>query len=146
VGGAVGGTVVIAIAVVGVFFLRRKPPNRSSPAFVIDIPSQPHRESQKALSDDGNHTRSSTIGTPIVPMRLYVRILRPHILRCVLACSFILPVQDPNDTTTFPGYRESLHAPYGSAQPPFSQHSGTGNTMANMHVSRPHEYNNMATT
>jgi len=95
VGGAVGGTVVIAIAVVGVFFLRRQPPNRTSPAFVIDVPSQPHRESQKALSDDGNHTRSSTIGTPIVPMRLYVRILRPHILCCVLACSFIFARPGP---------------------------------------------------
>lgn len=31
------------------------------------------------MSDDGNHTRSSTIGTPIVPMRLYVRILGPHV-------------------------------------------------------------------
>ena len=31
------------------------------------------------MSDDGNHTRSSTVGTPIVPMRLYVRIFEPHV-------------------------------------------------------------------
>lgn len=90
-GGAVGGTVVIAIAVVGVFFLRRQPTNRSSPAFVIDVPSRPHRESQKALSDDGNHTRSSTIGAPIVPMRFYVRTLRPHISIAFLSAHCFCP-------------------------------------------------------
>ena len=78
-GGSIGGAVVIAIAAVGVFFLRRQPPNTSSAAFVIDVPSQPHHEPQKPMSDDGNHTRSSTVGTPIVPMRLYVRIFEPHV-------------------------------------------------------------------
>jgi hypothetical protein len=82
VGGSIGGAVVIAIAAVGVFFLRRQPPNTPSAAFVIDVPSHPHHEHhepQKPMSDDGNHTRFSTVGTPIVPMRLYMRIFEPHV-------------------------------------------------------------------
>lgn len=79
-GGAVGGAVVIAIAALGVFFLRRQPRNTSSASFVIDVPSQPNssnHEYRKPLSDDGSYARSSTVGEPIVPMRRYVRILSP---------------------------------------------------------------------
>lgn len=109
-GGTVGGAVVIAIAALGVFFLRRQPPNRSSPAFVIDVPSQPHRESRKPLSDDGNHTRSSTVGTPIVPMRLYVRILRPHIPIAFLPAHCLCPSRTRMTQPHFQG-TENLSMP-----------------------------------
>ena len=76
-GGVVGGVALIAIAVIGAFYLRWRRPQAPSAAFVIDGPSRPYYEPRKPLSDDRTPPSSSTHETPVSPMRVYVCIFCP---------------------------------------------------------------------
>ena len=79
-GGVVGGVVAISIAAAAIvfFFMRRQRPQAPSAALPGVGPyQQPMDEIQRPLTDYETYTSSvpasSLPGTPIVPMRLYVR-------------------------------------------------------------------------
>jgi hypothetical protein len=75
-GGVVGGVVAIAAAVLAIFFwMRRKRPQAPSAAFVVDGAPQPLMgEVRPPQSDDGTFVPPSMPGTPVTPMKLYVRV------------------------------------------------------------------------
>ena len=72
---------------------------------------------------------------------------------CVYTCTFVvvrarsqlLYTQDPNDSTTFPGYQAPQHAPEVAAQHPLSPYDGNANTLANMQMSRVQGYSGLPT-
>ena len=80
VGGAIGGAAVIAIAVVTIGLLSRR--KRSTPPpgpYMNDVASQPLYDSQKPMSEVGTTAPSSTVETPVVPMKVYVRVSRTSV-------------------------------------------------------------------
>jgi hypothetical protein len=159
VGGAVGGVVVIALAAIAIgFFLRQRrseAPASVAPPFVGA--SQPHMdEIQQPLTMDDGYTSSipgtigsSMPGTPLSPMRIYVRVSCPLAvaLLCVLIPCGFLPIlfffdtQNPNDPSTFPGYQgpEYQGVPQTPATPPqgpVPSANGTGNSLATMQTAQ----------
>ena len=80
IGGAVGGAVVIAIAVVIIGLLsRRQRPTPTPGPYMADVASQPLYDAQKPMSDVGTTAPPSTVETPVMPampMRVYVCIFR----------------------------------------------------------------------
>ena len=151
VGGIVAGIAVVAIAVLGFFYLRRR---RTRPQYAAPPSSfgagddlfgggpQPQRESIKGPSSDGHHT-SSSVPTP--PMRMYVRAFVPPLLSvCASSCNFFPSFQDPNDPTTFP----SLQTPYTPSASPraiYGPQQDIGSTLVAMQVTRPHGYHCLPT-
>jgi len=63
-----------------------------------------------------------------------------HSLRCPLLILFSF--QDPNDPTTFPGYRPGAETLAPPGQVPIT---GAGNTLADVQTARPGEYHGLPT-
>jgi hypothetical protein len=170
VGGAVGGVVVIALAAVAiVFFLRRRSSDGPAPVAppAVGAYQPPMDEIQQPLTMDDGFTMASSIpgtigssmpGTPVSPMRIYVRVSCPITSRvsvCAyrlrfLTHSFFFDTQDPNDPSTFPGYQTPEYqavpqAPATPPQGPVPSLNGTGNSLATMQTSRPQGYHGLPT-
>ncbi len=87
VGGVVAGVAVIAIAVLGFFYLRRRRTKAPTSAFVDEGASPPHNDgAERKLLDDSTDASLSTseIQASIAPMRVYVRVSIPSLHSCVL--------------------------------------------------------------
>ena len=153
-GGVVAGIAVVAVAVLGFFYLRRRrtrpqyaaPPSSfgaDDDPFVFSGELQPQRGSIKPPSSDGHHTSSSV---PASSMRMYVRVFVSP-LRSVRAssCNFFLSSQNPNDPTTFPNLQAASYTPSASPRAIYGPQPGTGNTLANMQVTRPQGYHGLPT-
>jgi hypothetical protein len=140
-GGVVGGVAAVSIAAVALFFfLRRQHPKAPSSTYGVGGMPQPQMdEYRQPMSDDGTGTyvAPSAPGTPVTPMKLYVRIFVPSSDLCSHV-GFFSCAQDPNDPSTFPGYRQSGPGSDVTTPPPFSPYNtGAGNTLANMQTSSP---------
>ncbi|KAH9964233.1 hypothetical protein BC827DRAFT_1154192 [Russula dissimulans] len=111
-GGAVGSVMAVSIAVLAVFYLRRRGPKEPSHATAaIDSSQLPCiGEAGQSLTDDGAIAPSSSTA----PIRLY----------------------DPNDPTTYPTYQPSAETLAPPSQVPISPYTGTGNTLVNTQATR----------
>ena len=95
VGGVVGGVVAISIAVVAIVFFLRRQQTQAPPAALpgTGAPQPPIHGYQQPLMDNGMHTASTLTGTPVFPVKLYVRVFVPNQLSrfCVfILCAFLL--------------------------------------------------------
>ena len=115
VGGVVGGIAVIAAAVLGIFYLRRR---RTRPAYAAPsegAPStfdgEPLAPPQKGYgmgqSDDGAHTSSLLPASPM-SMRVYVRAFVPWLRSVRASCKFFYP---PRTRTTQRHFQTSRQRP-----------------------------------
>jgi len=131
VGGVVAGIAVVAVAVLGFFYLRRRrtrsqyaaPPSSfgaDDDTLVFGGEPQPHRGAIKPPSSDDHYTSSSV---PASPMRMY----------------------NPNDPTTFPNLQTASYTPSASPRAIYGPQPGTGNPLANMQVTRPQGYHGLPT-
>jgi hypothetical protein len=170
VGGAVGGVVVISLAAIAiVFFLRRRSSEAPAPVAppVVGAYQPPMDEIQRPLTMDDGYAASSipgTVGssvpgTPVSPMRIYVRVSCPitcraamcaHRMRFLILCCCCFDTQDPNDSSTFPGYQGPGYqgvpqSPATPLQGPVPSLNGTGNSLATMQTSRPQGYHGLPT-
>jgi hypothetical protein len=140
VGGAVGGAAVIALIVLGIVFLRRPRQSQVAPsaAFMVEA-ARPFNEPPQPPSTVTTPAPSSVPDTPVSTMRLYVRTFVILVGSCSLT---FLYTQNPDDSSTYPGYPEAQYVP---DVPPLPQNNGNGNTLANMQMSRPGAYNGLPT-
>ncbi|KAI9436123.1 hypothetical protein F5148DRAFT_25456 [Russula earlei] len=124
-GGVVGGIAAISIAALAMFFyFRRRGTHEPSSTTAVGNSSQPYMgQIQPSLADEETVVPSSLPGTPVTPMKLY----------------------DPNDPTTFPGYQPVAQTLGAPMQVPVAPYVGTGNTLANMQISRPQGYHGLPT-
>lgn len=87
-GSVVAGIAVIAVAVVGIFYLRRRHPMRQSATFPVDgesqLKSQPQNEARGLPSQDGTQESLPMHEVSRPTMKLYVRILVPSFRSRVL--------------------------------------------------------------
>ncbi|KAI0295645.1 hypothetical protein B0F90DRAFT_1143480 [Multifurca ochricompacta] len=131
-GGVVGGVATIAIAVLAIFWQRRRRPQPPPSTFTVDSSSvvwspssyhqapSPMREFRPPMSDDGTSVLPSMLGTP--PRK----------------------INNLNDPTTFPEYQgvppsSEIHEPYmGNGSGNGSRNFITVNTLVDMPTSRPH--------
>jgi hypothetical protein len=161
----VGGVVVIA-AIAGIaigFFLRSRRSEALPPVAppVVGASQPPMDEIQQPLTMDDGYPASSisgTIGssmhgTPVAPMRFYVRVLCPitrrasmcaHRMRFLIHSFFFFDAQNPNDPATFPGYQGVPQTP-ATPQGPVPSLNGTGNSLATMQTSQPQGYHGLPT-
>src|SRR5260221_7218275 len=144
VGGVVGGIALIAAAVLGIFYLRRR---RTRPAYAAPsegAPSpfdgeplaQPQKGYVMGQSDDGTHTSSLLPVSPMNPMRVYVRAFIPSLRSVRASCKFFISSQNPNDPTTFPNVQATSNTSYTTNDSPttiYGTQQGAGNTQ----VTRP---------
>lgn len=126
-GGVVAAIAIIAVAVLGFFYLqrRRTGPQYAAPSsgyvadhepFSFDGMPQPQRGSIKGPSDDGHHASSMTSSVPGSPsMRVYVRAFVSFLLVHSSSCSFS---QSPRTRTTQRHFRASRQLPIPRAPLP----------------------------
>jgi len=130
VGAAVGGTSVIALAILASIYLRKSRPTPPSAAVVVGYGASlqpPHDVKMPLPPDDRSHDASSLTlqtQTPIPPMRVYVCFFLFSCLCCVscVRAHFLSCTQSPNESSrssVYPEYQEapSPRAPEVSALP-----------------------------
>ena len=127
VGGVVAAIAIIAVAVLGFFYLQRRGtgPQYAAPSsthvanhesFSFDGVPQPQRGSIKGPSDDGHHASSMSSSVPASPsMRVYVRAFVSFRLVRSSSCSFS---QTPRIRTTQRHFRASRQLPIPRAPLP----------------------------
>lgn len=159
-----GGVVVIgAIAAIAIgLSLRSRRSGAQAPVAppVVGASQPPMDEIQQPLTMDDGYPASSisgTIGssmpgTPVAPMRFYVRVscqvtrrasMCAHRMRFLIH-SFFFDAQNPNDPSTFPGYQGVPQTP-ATPQGPVPSLNGTGNSLATMQTSQPQGYHGLPT-
>ena len=139
-GASVGGVAVIAIAVLGIFYLRRQPPKAPSAAFMTDGVPKPHNESIRPLTEDVTPASSMMLHTPVSTMRVYVCIFVLSFRSCLLIF-FCIP-RTRMTRSRFQGTQELgvrqkslLDSLYHCTLDP--KHSGQHADVAGMRIRRP---------